>query len=99
MNPQTDPQRKFLDHLRQLLRAAENGRLDLSGELVLFVVGLDSLSPKEAKAWLREVIRDRGRVLLGGEQISGTVAPVPSRTGKGPAGGVGPEEKSLLWGK
>jgi len=98
MNPSSDPHNRFLGRLRQLLETAERGDLDLSGELVLFVVGLDNLPPKEAGTWLREVIRDRGRILLGGEQVVKASASVSPPVRREPLG-VGPEEKSLLWGK
>ena len=98
MNSNTGSKRQFADRLRQFLRAAEAGALDLPGRSALFVVGLDKLPPEEAESWLRKVIRDKGRILISEDAGIKTAASTQAPSKPGPAG-VSPEEKSILWGK
>ncbi len=70
--------------------------MDLSGDPALFLVGLKGLSPSEAEAWLSRVVRSKGRILWNAALEPGTPGSAPS---KPRSTGVGPEEKSILWGK
>ena len=98
MNPWDDPKIRIVGRLQNLLEAVRSGSTDLTGLPHLFLVGLDKLPPREAETWLANAIGDKGRVLTGRdmEPPPGPDGPAPERSG---SPGVGPEEKSLLWGK
>jgi hypothetical protein len=86
-----------LDRLLRLrLKATLGGSENEIGGTAFFLVVVDNGSPEEAKAWLADLVRDKGRVVAVEELDPGPeTEPKPAPA----SSGVGPEEKTLLWGK
>ena len=98
MNSKAGTPGRLNQGLRRLLREVEAAAADLSVDQALFLVGLDGHPPGGAEDWLKQALRPRGRVLWSFGPGPGPGGPNPAPPRPKPAG-VGPEEKSILWGK